>query len=130
MNRILLISDLPGAKQLIVSLCEGEETIVERISPNQPISHCCDLVVIEFTKQMLKEERYKLIFDMKSRMNSPVLAVLEEGSTRDKLNVLNFGADDYIEQKNMERDGGRKLNQLLRRKRIGNLMKEKNTFDS
>ncbi|MDR1550288.1 MAG: hypothetical protein LBT06_17120 [Hungatella sp.] len=72
---------------------------------------------MEFTKQMLNEERYKLIFDFKSRLKSPVLAILEEGNTREKLNILNFGADDYLERKNLEKDCCLKIKQLLSKKK-------------
>lgn len=86
-------------------------------------------MIVEFTKQMLNEERYKLIFDFKSRLKSPVLAVLEEENTREKLNILNFGVDDYLERKNMEKDCCLKVKQLLCKKRITELMKEKNILN-
>lgn len=125
MNIILLVSDLPELQEIMVSLLGSGDTTVKRITANQLKSDPCDLVVVEFTEQMMKEERYKLIFDVKSRIKSPVLAVIEGGGIRERLNILNFGADNYIERKNMEKELSRKTEQLLRQNKFARLVENK-----
>lgn len=72
-----------------------------------------DLIVIEFDKKQIENGDFKTIFDVRCKVKTPILVVLDVCEIRDKLHILNMKADDYIERPIAKKELEKKVLQLL-----------------
>lgn len=72
-----------------------------------------DFIIIDFDRQQIEEGNFKIIFDIRCKTQVPIIVILDACKTRDKLQVLNMKADDYIERPLDVKEFKQKVLQLL-----------------
>ena len=72
-----------------------------------------DFIIIDFDRQQIEEGNFKIIFDIRCKTQVPIIVILDTCKTRDKLQVLNMKADDYIERPLDVKEFKQKVLQLL-----------------
>lgn len=57
-----------------------------------------NLIILDYNRQYVALGNFELIFEIRCKSEVPILAILEESTIRDKLQILKMKADDYIEK--------------------------------
>ena len=75
-------------------------------------------IILDLDQNKLKRSEFKLIFDIKVRVNAPILSVMRGGTTRDRLNAITFGTEDYLDWPERRKEIFYKIDSLCRQKRV------------
>lgn len=75
-----------------------------------------DIVVIEFGLEMVRQEKFKPIIEVKGKFGSsiPILAIMEGATTQDIFEVLKLGAFDYLDKKELKVMYEKKIEDIIR----------------
>lgn len=121
MTSILLVSDHENVYNFILQAVSQQNNIMLKKYEYSQISNMKErdyqTAIMYFDKDKLIKGSFKFIFELRCKFKVPILVVTEGGSTRDKLNILNFGAEDYLEWPFQENEFLYKLECLCRLKR-------------
>lgn len=105
MMKILLISDCHELYNITNNIIGVNDTILYyTFSSLQNFTTLdCDIAIVDFSQQMVEEGTFHIIIELKGRYGSafPILALLEESNTQDIFEVLNIGAFDYLDKKEL-----------------------------
>lgn len=73
-----------------------------------------DILVIHFDKAKVSNKEFKTILDLNCKGKVPILALLEESSVLDQLEVLALGAVDYLELPVSDESYKKKIQELYK----------------
>lgn len=116
--KILIISDdskLCLKTQQIISYTDQlVSCTISEISTKVCMIKDIDIIVIDFSEKMIAGEKYHSLIEVKGKLQNqvPILAVLNGGTVQDIFEVLQLGALDYIDKKNLEKDYEKKISYL------------------
>lgn len=102
MEDVLLFSNSQEVFKVTNSATAGKYRLVCRtydlLKENQyPHS---DIIIMHFDKEMTRDGAFEYILKVKGRFGqeTPILALIEEGTPQDILSILNVGVYDYLEK--------------------------------
>lgn len=94
-------------KEHNVILCEYSdlENITEEL---------VDIIIMDFNSERINNRKYMPILTVKSRWNSPILALLEDKSVENHLAILSMGVLEYLERPMLDEDYIRKIDEMVK----------------
>lgn len=116
--RILIITDDSKlyliTQQIISSADQLVACTTSEISAKLCTIKDIDIIVMDFSKKMIKGEKCRSLLEVKGKLQKqiPILVVLDEATVQDIFEVLQLGALDYIEKKNLEMEYEKKISYL------------------
>lgn len=115
MIRVLLLSDDEAViKQSKRILNDNVALSVFNLGQYKNIEQKYDVVIVVLDKKRVESKRFEIVFNIKCKLNIPMLALLEKSSILDQFEILRLGALDYMEYPTEDETYLRKLDQLFR----------------